>query len=114
MVLWKGGGTMTSAEIQEKLKNRKGWKLTSVLTFLARLAEKGFVSVSREGRINRYTPLVSQRDYRKGESRSILKKLYGNSLTAFVAALYDGAPIEKKELEDLRRYLEDAERGRQS
>lgn len=107
MILWEGGGPMTSADILERLKDRKDWKPTSVLTFLSRLAEKEFVSVGREGRSNLYTPKVREEDYLRRESRSILQKLYGNSLTAFVSSLYDGRAVDEKELAELRGLLDE-------
>ena len=113
MILWEAGGPVTSAEVADQLKSRKNWKITSVLTFLSRLAEKGFVSVKREGRMNLYTAIVREQDYLQQESRSILAKLYGNSLTAFVSSLYDSRAIGEKDLDDLRKFLDEASEGKQ-
>lgn len=111
MALWETGRPMTSAEISGRLSESKSWKITSVLTFLARLAEKRFVSVERHGRTNVYRPLVAEKDYLQQESRTILEKLYGNSLTAFVSSLFDGRAVGEKDLDDLRRYLDGAAGG---
>ena len=43
--------------------------------------------------MNLYTPLVSQEDYQANESKSVLEKLYGNSLKKFVTSLYQGKKI---------------------
>ena len=107
MVLWQAGGPVTSAYVCDHLKNGRDWKVTSVLTFLSRLAEKGFVSVERSGRSNNYTALVGESEYRESEGRRVLGKLFGNSLTAFVASLYDSRSIGDEELAELKRYLEE-------
>jgi predicted transcriptional regulator len=112
MVLWETGCPMTSAEISDRLHNGKGWKITSVLTFLSRLAEKQFVSVERCGRTNLYRAVIREQDYLQQESKTILEKLYGNSLTAFVSSLFNGRAIEEKDLDDLRRYLDETVGGR--
>ncbi len=112
LVLWKAGRPMTSAEISDRLRNGKKWKITSVLTFLSRLAEKGFVSVEKNGRANLYGALIREEDYLQQESKTILEKLYGNSLTAFVSSLFDGRSVGKEDLDELRRYLEDRTGGK--
>ena len=40
--------------------------------------KKNFVKVTKQGKMNLYTPLVSQSDYQAHESQSVLEKLYGN------------------------------------
>lgn len=60
--LWKLGADTPRAALDQALEDF-GWASNTVNTYLARLAEKGFVSVRQEGKSNRYTPLVSQEDY---------------------------------------------------
>ena len=42
-------------------------------------------------------------------NRTILERLYGNSVTGLVAALYDGHSISDRDLAELRRFLEEKE-----
>lgn len=112
-VLWKTEHPMTSAEISDQLQNGKGWKITSVLTFLSRLADKGVVSVEKSGRINLYSALIPEQDYLQQESKTILEKLYGNSLTAFVSSLFDSRVVGEKDLDELRRYLDEKTGGKE-
>lgn len=84
MIIWDANEPVTSAYISEKLKDKKEWKITSVLTFLSRLTEKGFSTSRREGKINIYSAVVGEQEYLKNESKSFLEKLYGNSLMTFV------------------------------
>ena len=88
MILWNSDQPMTRTEIEEKLPKKRKLSKTTVLSFLSRLEEKGFVQVKKEGRHNSYVPLVKEKDYLEQESGTILKKLYGSSVKKFVAALY--------------------------
>lgn len=106
IILWKSNAPMTRAEIEEKLPKRRNLSKTTVLSFLSRLEEKGFVRVEKEGRSNYYLPLVKEKDYLKQESCTIVKKLYGNSVKKFVASLYDGEGIPKDQLAELKAYLD--------
>ena len=112
-VLWKTEHPMTSTEISDQLQNGKEWKITSVLTFLSRLAEKRFVSFEKSGRTNYYSALIKEQDYLQQESKTILEKLYGNSLTAFVSSLFEGRAVEEKDLDELRRYLDERTGGKE-
>ena len=106
MILWNADRPMTRMEIEEKLPKKRRLSKTTVLSFLSRLEEKGFVRIEKEGRNNCYIPLVKENDYLKRESGVILKKLYGSSVKKFVAALYDGNGISKDEIKDLEDYLD--------
>jgi len=110
-VIWDAKEPVTSAYISEKLKGKKDWKITSILTFLARLTEKGFIECKREGKVNIYRPLISEQEYLEKESKSILEKLYNNSLTSFVASLYNSNAIAEDELKELQEFIEELTRG---
>jgi len=111
MILWGANGPVTSAYVCEQLKDKREWKVTSVLTFLARLAEKEFVLSTRQGKANIYTAVVSEQEYLESESRSFLEKLYGNSLTTFVSALYKSNTINDDDLAELQQFIDEATGG---
>ena len=87
----------------------KDWNKTTVLNFLIRLCNREFISCKKSGRTNLYSPIVSKKEYLKEESGSFLRKLHHNSLTSLVASLYDGKNVSKDELEELKRFIEEAE-----
>ncbi len=105
MAIWNLGKTATSSEITDMLGD-KTWKKTSVLTFLSRLVEKGYLVCKKEGKVNYYTPLVSYEKFTRKESKNVLEKIYHNSLKNFVSALYEGDELKKDEIEELKMYLE--------
>ena len=109
MVIWGTKGRVNSSYIQEKLKTHRRWTLPAVATALNRLVEKGYLSCEKEGRSNYYRPLISEEAYKAAEGRTFLEKLYGNSFTGMVASLYDSRTIGPKDLEELRRFLDEME-----
>jgi BlaI family penicillinase repressor len=106
MVIWDADAEVTSDYIMEHLD--KAWMKTTVLNFLSRLCDRGFLSCTKKGRQNIYSAQVKKEDYLKRESRSFLQKLYHGSLTGLVASLYDGKIVSKEELEKLKRFIEEA------
>ena len=107
--LWASGPDTPRAALDHALADFQ-WSPNTINTYLNRLADKGFVSVRREGKSNRYTPLVSREDYLAFDSRMVLSRLYGSSPRNFVAALAKGG-LEQKDLEDLRDLLDELSGG---
>lgn len=105
VIIWKAGRPLTRMEIEEQLPKERQLSKTTVLSFLSRLEEKGFVRTEKRGRNNYYFPLVEAKDYRRQEGSSVLKKLYDNSVKKFVASLYDGKELSKDQIEELKDYL---------
>lgn len=110
LVIWDAGGPVTSSYVLEHLRGRRNWALSTLMTALARLADKGFVSCDRSTRTNYYSTIISEEDYKAREGSSFLEKLYGNSLRNFVTSLYDSKKINDTDLTELRKVIDDIER----
>ena len=104
-IVWDNEPPVARSTIEKMLGGEKKLAPSTIITFLNRLCEKGFLSLERRGRTNYYTPLVSRRAYLAQESRSMLDRLYGGSLANFATALCDSG-ISREELETLRDLLE--------
>ena len=103
--VWACEAPVARADIDAKLKGTHPMALTTLLTVLTRLADKGFVRIEKQGRSARYIPLVRREEYLAQQSRRFLEKLCGGSLPAFAAALCDSG-LSREELAELRRLLE--------
>lgn len=103
--VWACEAPVARADIDAKLKGTHPMALTTLLTVLTRLADKGFLRIEKQGRSARYIPLVRREEYLAQQSRRFLEKLCGGSLPAFAAALCDSG-LSREELAELRRLLE--------
>lgn len=103
--IWKLGRPVTAAELSETLR-AKGWKPTTLLTFLARMVQKGALMVEKQGKQNRYSARLSGEEYRAAEAKALLTKFYSGSVKSMVAALYQDEALSAQELEELRDWLE--------
>lgn len=108
--LWASGPDTARAELEEALAPF-GWASNTVNTYLKRLEDKGFVSARRDGKSNRYTPLVSREEYLAFDSHAVLNKLYGSSPRNFVAALARNG-LRQEELDDLQALLDELNGGK--
>jgi predicted transcriptional regulator len=108
LIIWEANQPVTSSYILDKLKGKKSWGATTVLNFLSRLTDRGFLKLKKQGRINYYTPLVDEKDYIEFESKSFLERLHNNSIKSFIATLYDSRGISKEDLAKLKQFIEEA------
>ena len=108
-VIWNSESPVTSNYILKELQGRRRWQLSTLMTSLSRLSDKGFVLCDRSTGTNLYTPIIMENEYKTGASRNLLEKLYNNSIQNMVATLYDNKAIEMADVEELRRYLDELE-----
>ena len=106
MIIWEAEGAVSRIEIEEKMDADKSLTAGTILSYLSRLEEKGFVEREKRGKMNYYRPLVEKRLYLKETGKSILKKMFGGSLSNFATALYDGEELSNQDIEELRQFLE--------
>lgn len=105
MIIWDWDKPVTRFEIEERMDADRKLSPTTILSFLSRLQEKGFLDVQKAGKNNVYYALVDKESYMQAESRSILKRIYQNSAKNFIAALYDGNSLSEEELKELEDYI---------
>ena len=107
-IVWQYNNEVTSAEVMKELEGKKDWAITTVLNLMARLVERGFLQTRRAGKSNIYTALISEEVYLEAESKSFLERVHGNSIKSFMAALYGGKNMTQHDIEELKRYIEEA------
>ena len=103
--VWACTPPASKDEIREKMGDDHTIAETTLLTFLSRLTDKGFLSVELRRRKKYYTPNISQDDYLAAQSRRFVDKLCGGSIPTFAAALCNSG-LTKEELAELREMLE--------
>ena len=112
MIIWDAGRPVTRLEIEHQMPVDRQLSATTVLSFLSRLQDKGFVDVYRDGKSNVYEAAVPKEAYLQEESRSIWKRLYQNSVGNFMAALGGGAELTDEDLDELQDFLDRERRER--
>ncbi|MEG1254921.1 BlaI/MecI/CopY family transcriptional regulator [Clostridium sp.] len=113
LVIWEVAEPVSRAYIENRINEKKNLAATTILSLLSRLIDKGFVQSEKQGKSNIYSAVVEENDYLQNEGKSMLEKLYGNSLKNFVAALYAGDKVDEDQLSELRIFLDKTKEGKQ-
>ena len=103
--IWACTAPVARTDIEEILFPEHPMAMTTLLTMLTRLAEKGFISIEKQGRRSLYTPLIAQEDYLAAQSKTVFEKLCGRNISTFAAALCDSG-LTREEIAELRSLLE--------
>ena len=106
LAVWACRPPVTRRDIDRQLK-QKGWAAATVLNFLYRLEEKGWVKRGREQNHNTYTPVITRRAYGVWSMRQRLDTLFDGDLAAAVHALVSESGCSQSELEQAINVLEE-------
>ena len=105
--IWEADQPVTASYILEQIKCKRKWALSTLMTILSRLCDKGFVSCDRSTRTNYYSAVIPEQDYKASEGRTFLGKLYGNSVGSLITSLYSSKVIDDNDLSELRRLIDE-------
>lgn len=107
-VVWNADEPINSTEIG-KIVEGKGWKRTTIATFLARLVDKGALASERRGKSLYYTPLISAREYKRKQAASFVKNVFDGSAQDLVASLFEEDVFTDEDIKELKAIFEEKE-----
>lgn len=105
LVLWHADAPLTVGEITGRLAQSRPWKAGTVHVLLARLEERGFVACDKSEYKHRFSPIVSEQTYRRGEEKTLIQRFFGGSAKKMIASLLDADGLTDDDLEELSAAL---------
>ena len=106
LAVWACKQPASRRDISDQLA-ATGWKAATVLNFLYRLEEKGWVKSGKDGSRNTYTPTITRRAYGVFTMRQRLDTVFGGNLAEAVHALVSESGCGQSELEQAMKVLEE-------
>lgn len=102
--LWQGSPASVR-DVLDRIEGSPRWAYTTVKTLLARLVEKGAVSVERQRGASLFTPCISQNEARRRALRSLIDRAFGGSLPPLVQFLLSSEPLSARERAELSAWV---------
>ena len=90
----------TSADVMALMPEPKP-ALTTLLTFLKILTEKGFVQTERKGKSNRFTALMSRDEYAGAVVTEVKDTFFGGSFSSLVSFFAKREHLSESEIEEI-------------
>lgn len=110
-VLWEAGEA-TSSEIVGKLEPTTEWKPKTIQTLITRLVAKEAVKSEKiTGKIFKYSPCITEREYKSQANESFLSKVYNGSMKLMMMNFIKDNKLSKRDIEELRQMLDEKEEG---
>ncbi|MBQ7923013.1 MAG: BlaI/MecI/CopY family transcriptional regulator [Clostridia bacterium] len=109
-LMWESS-PRTLREITNALEAETGWSRPTIHVMLKRLIAKGAVRVDENVRIHEYYPLIKRKDVAPEETESFLNRVYDGSIGMLVSSLAGRKALSEKDIAELRRILDEAEKN---
>ncbi len=100
-VIWKADKPIGSTAIGKAVEE-KGWKRTTIATFLVHLVDKGAIAAERRGKAWYYTPLLTEREYRKSQVKNLVKNVFEGSARNLIVSLFEEKALSDSDIEELK------------
>ena len=99
---------LTSSQLAKRSEELLGWKKTTSYTVLKRLCDKGIFQ-NDQGTV---TSLISREEFYAIQSQQFVDETFQGSLPAFLAAFTRRKALSAKEIEELRRMIDEFQEGK--
>jgi predicted transcriptional regulator len=109
-VLWARGPS-TVREVHEALREKKALGYTTVLKLLQIMTAKGTVRRNEDQRAHVYEACQPAAETKRQLVGDVLQRVFEGSASELMIHALEGRRTSKKELEELRRLLDEYERG---
>lgn len=104
-VIWSSDVPLSSRQVIDSLEDDKGWKRTTILTLLSRLADRNFLSVEKIKRYTYYTALIKKEEYIRFETKVFFENIHENSLKSLITTLSENDVISKDDIDKIEKWI---------
>ena len=110
-IIWESNPDISVPELEKQLNEQYGkeYARTTVVTFLTRMAGKGYITTQRRGRISYVHAIKSEQEYKQQLAQKEIEFWFHGSMAEFAQTLCAAAPLTHEECQKLRRLLDHVE-----
>ena len=110
-IIWESNPDISVPELVKQLNEQYGkeYARTTVVTFLTRMAGKGYITTQRRGRISYVHAIKSEQEYKHQLAQKEIEFWFHGSMAEFAQTLCAAAPLTHEECQKLRRLLDHVE-----
>lgn len=102
--LWQHA-PMFLSEIMDAMQTSVDWNRSSYLTYLKRMADKGYIGYETVRGSRRYSPLLRREDCVETESAAILEKMTGKSAKLFLVSMVQKGGLSEEDRKELQKLI---------
>ena len=104
MLLWEAS-PLTVRQMEDSLKEETGWTRHTIISFLKRMIEKGYVHMEEGSPARLYYPILDKNETVLQETRSFAEKIFNGKLGLLVSSLAESEDITEEEINSIIKSL---------
>lgn len=105
MAIWSMDPPATSPKLMKRIGNQRGWKAPTLISFLLRLEERGFIESYKKGKERCYIALADRDTYLERLTCRFVENYHGGSVASLLASLYRDRMLDNDDIDALLTWL---------
>lgn len=98
---------VNTAYLMDNVGKLKGWKAPTLISFLSRLEEKGFIHSEKKGKERQYYADAIKEEYIKCVTIDFIEKYHCGSLVKMMNLVYGENNMANSELDEMKKWLQE-------
>lgn len=103
--IWEATPPVNTAYLMEKIGRGKGWKAPTLISFLVRLEERGFISSAKNGKERFYMPVAERAKYMQAVTEQFVQHYHNGSFVSLMDTLYHQKVLSENDIDELLEWL---------
>ena len=103
--MWAGEPPVNTAYLMEAVGKDKGWKAPTLISFLVRLEDRGYIVSEKKGKERYYTPVADRDKYMQAVTEDFVGHYHGGSFVHLMDTLYKDKSLSEKDIDELLEWL---------
>lgn len=105
LAVWEGHSPVNTAYLMEMVGRARGWKAPTLISFLVRLEERGYIISEKRGKERYYTPLADRDEYLRIATEQFVEQYHSGSFVRMMDSLYRNKNLSEEDIDDLLQWL---------
>lgn len=103
--VWAGELPITTGYLMQVLGNDRNWKTPTLISFLQRLEERGFLDSVKRGRERCYFPLAEKSRYLEAVTKRFLERYHSGSYLSLLDTVFPERQMTDADIDALLEWL---------
>ena len=103
--IWAGTPPVNTAYLMDAVGRERGWKAPTLISFLVRLEERGYISSTKQGKERFYMPVAEETKYMQTVTAEFVKQYHGGSFVRLMDTLFKDKNLSESDIDDLLEWL---------
>lgn len=103
--IWDTTPPVNTGYLMNAVGKEKGWKAPTLISFLVRLEQRGYISSEKQGKERLYTPVADKEKYLQIATTSFVNTYHDGSFVKFIDVLYKDRELTEEDMDGLLEWL---------